>query len=544
MVQQGDDFGIHLRLKKLNGFSAIAAVAVNIGDDFLQVNDYGSMSAYVDDLGIQEQDYYPQFTGYFFALGGQGLSYDIDDYGTSTYKIELPTEDGEDHYIAIDTFNAGSVADNADVTDEKGTASMSVRIHGHGNVFSGSKGLCGDWDQTTPGFYDRNGVVMTIPNPTGYTSFYDATAFGNEWRVDDSNDPGVLIPNQFSNNLNPSEWGKNVCVEQGARRRILQDAKRKLDPCSKCDDLESSGAPQVQVDWCNYDAVALSCDFVSNAPMYDQSNPMFASLYKADCAGCGGDPHLKTFSGHAYSYHGQCDMVLLQSREFSSGAGLDIHIRTTRVDKAKGVGYSYISGVAVKLGTDVLEVMDDGKLIVNGKPVSNPINFAGYPISKTFKGTHQKIIIYDLDVTTDKAVSKPIQIRVNTNAGMLFVDISGRFPDSAGLLGPPSDDKRMLARDGETDLFDEWNSFGEEWQVRNDEPKLFQEKRAPQYPQGCVYESNESKSLRRRLSMDSGVTTAEAEAACSGSKGRSKEFCIADVMATGMVDIAEDEFYL
>ena len=237
-------------------------------------------------------------------------------------------------------------------------------------------------------------------------------------------------------------------------------------------------------------------------------------------------------------------MVLLQSREFSSGAGLDIHIRTTRVDKAKGVSYSYISGVAVKLGSDVLEVMDDGKLIVNGKPVSNPVNFAGYPISKTFKGKHKKIIIYDLDVTADKAISKPIQIRVNTNAGMLFVDISGRFPDSAGLLGPPSDDKRMLARDGETDLFDEWNSFGEEWQVRNDEPKLFQEKRAPQYPQGCVYESNESKSLRRRLSMDSGVTTAEAEAACSGSKGRSKEFCIADVMATGMVDIAEDEFYL
>ena len=88
-------------------------------------------------------------------------------------------------------------------------------------------------------------------------------------------------------------------------------------------------------------------------------------------------------------------MVLLQSREFSSGTGLDIHIRTTRVDKAK-VGYSYISGVAVKLGSDILEVMDDGMLIVNGTPVSNPVNFAGYPISKTFKGTHKNIVIYEM----------------------------------------------------------------------------------------------------------------------------------------------------
>lgn len=287
---QGADFGIHLRLKKLNGFSAIAAVAVNIGDDFLQVNDYGSLSVQVPHVGLAVHDYYPDLPEFSFPFGGLNLYYDIDDYGTSTYKIELPTEDGEDHYIAIDTFNAGSVADNPDVTDEKETASMSVRIHGHGNVFSGSKGLCGDWDQTTPGFYDRNGVVMTIPNAPGYTSFYDATAFGNEWRVGvgDEDDPDLLISNDQSNNLNPSEWGENVCVEQGARRRILQDAKRKLDQCSKCDDLESSGAPQVQVDWCNYDAVALSCDFVSNAPMYDQSNPMFASLYKADCAGCGG----------------------------------------------------------------------------------------------------------------------------------------------------------------------------------------------------------------------------------------------------------------
>ena len=239
-------------------------------------------------------------------------------------------------------------------------------------------------------------------------------------------------------------------------------------------------------------------------------------------------------------------MVLLKSREFAAYAGLDIHIRTTRVDNAK-VGYSYISGAAVKLGFDVLEVMDDGELILNGNAVSSPTTFAaGHPLRKTFKGNNNKIIVYDLDFTAIKGVHKPIQIRVNTKAKMIFVDVYGRFPDGLGLLGPPSDDSRMLARDGVTDLVGEWNSFGEEWQVRSDEPKLFHENRAPQHPQGCVYESSNTRAmnLRRRLMDGSAVTEKDAEGACSGSKGKSKEFCIADVMATGMLDLAEDEFYL
>ena len=61
-----------------------------------------------------------------------------------------------------------------------------------------------------------------------------------------------------------------------------------------------------------------------------------------------------------------------------------------------------------------------------------------------------------------------------------------------------SDQDRMLARDGETDLKHQWNALGEQWQVRSNTPKLFQENRAPQYPQGCVYES----SARHQLIFD------------------------------------------
>jgi len=30
----------------------------------------------------------------------------------------------------------------------------------------------------------------------------------------------------------------------------------------------------------------------------------------------GGDPHFKTFNGKAFSYHGECDLVLMRSKSF------------------------------------------------------------------------------------------------------------------------------------------------------------------------------------------------------------------------------------
>ena len=122
---QDDFFGMQLRLKKLNGFSAIAAAAFNIEGSILEVDDNGSISVMMEDGGFDY--YYPQSTGLLFTFVIVDVYYDIDDYGTSTYKIMLPPFDGEDHYIAIDTFNAGSEGDNPEAgADEEGTASMSI----------------------------------------------------------------------------------------------------------------------------------------------------------------------------------------------------------------------------------------------------------------------------------------------------------------------------------------------------------------------------------------------------------------------------------
>jgi hypothetical protein len=86
------------------------------------------------------------------------------------------------------------------------------------------------------------------------------------------------------------------------------------------------------------------------------------------------------------------------------------------------------------------------------------------------------------------------------------------------------------------------------------EPNLFQEKRFPQYPQGCVYESSTSfkkkkTMLRRRLlldSVDEAALEMDARKACAKSVGDDtimNQFCFDDVMATGDIELAEDPFY-
>ena len=162
--------------------------------------------------------------------------------------------------------------------------------------------------------------------------------------------------------------------------------------------------------------------------------------------------------------------------------------------------------------------------------------------------------MYDLALDVDGG-DKSIEIRVNLKTGMIFVDVSGSFPeDTVGLLGSPHHDA-LLARDGKTDLTGDWNTFGEEWQVQSDEPKLFQDKnRVPQHPAGCIYESQQVKSNlrhRRRLMVDSAGTGSDEEAtaveaaekACVRATGEKKQFCIDDVMATGDLELAEDSFY-
>ncbi len=237
-------------------------------------------------------------------------------------------------------------------------------------------------------------------------------------------------------------------------------------------------------------------------------------------------------------------MVLMKSAGFSSGLGLDVHVRTTRIDNSE-YGYSYISGIAIKLGDDIVEATTDGGLIINSKDTefSNRKNFGGVYLTSKVKGAKRNIFVHDLHL----GEANKIQIRANTKTGMLFIDVSGIYPDSIGLLGS---NEGLFARDGKTNMEGYWNALGEEWQVRNVEAKLFiDQHREPQHPAGCVYSGAKKRKTNLRRNLIEGSTASvkvgidAASEACKKMKRVQREFCISDIMATGDLELASDPFY-
>jgi hypothetical protein len=234
------------------------------------------------------------------------------------------------------------------------------------------------------------------------------------------------------------------------------------------------------------------------------------------------------------------------------------------MDNYHGAAYSLISAAAVQMGNTVLEVSadeDGGSLLVDGSRRAftngDVLSFAaGYTLERSTKGKHGLITVFDLNLGGERRIS----IRCNTKSMMLFVDVTGYFEDSEGLLGAPVGGSEGLgsrpnAAGHRFDMTGNWNSYGEEWQVLDTEPNLFQEKRFPQYPEGCVYESttafkDNKRMLRRRLlldSVDEAALEIDARKACAKSVGEEdtimSQFCFNDVMATGDLELAEDPFY-
>ena len=247
---------------------------------------------------------------------------------------------------------------------------------------------------------------------------------------------------------------------------------------------------------------------------------------------------------------------MIQSQQFLNGLGLRIHIRTTRVDASR-MSYSYISGAAIQIGNDVLEVMDDGSILTtNGSPLVFATeeeevtgDFSGFPVHKTRTGSSKMVFVYTLILSEYTSV----QIRANTRSGLLFVHVSGGHDlpsDMVGLLGSPTSNA-LPGRDGTTDLTGFWNNLGESWQVTEDEPKLFQDKnRIPQSPVSCVYnevQKETARNVRRRRLMDvdgPSMTIEQATQACENAAENKKGFCVDDVMAIGDLELAEDPFYI
>ena len=158
-------------------------------------------------------------------------------------------------------------------------------------------------------------------------------------------------------------------------------------------------------------------------------------------SGSMGDPHIKTWTGEWYDYHGECDLVLLSAPSFANGVGLDIHIRTTICYE-----YSHIESVAIQIGQqDVLQFNSWGSYLLNGiADASLPALMAEQYVVKHTPTEENKdtyrIVLSDREFIELKAFKYMVSIKlINPQAE--------NFQDSVGLMGDFHTGLK-IARDG------------------------------------------------------------------------------------------------
>jgi hypothetical protein len=216
------------------------------------------------------------------------------------------------------------------------------------------------------------------------------------------------------------------------------------------------------------------------------------------------------------------------------GLGLRVHIRTTRVKY-----FSYIEKAAIMIGDDVLEFDNDVEnFLLNGlKAATNQkhhkTRLGGFVVRRDLKAL--SIRLHEESHIDHHAAKIDLHTRKN---GFPAVIVDGGnttiFEGSLGLLGSWATGKR-LARDGMTEMNDaDATAFALEWQVRDNEPMLFEEARHPQYPTTCTPPMRMTGSRIGASSFQK-----EAEQACAHWK-EDMEDCIFDVIATRDILVAEE----
>jgi hypothetical protein len=236
------------------------------------------------------------------------------------------------------------------------------------------------------------------------------------------------------------------------------------------------------------------------------------------------------------------DLKLTSVPKFDGRVDLDIHIRTTILSS-----YSYIETAAVRIGDDTLEVSSWGEYSLNGVEGAKLPNYS----QVLLRGKTQplpKLAGYDVFHTEVNAKKHVFEIILGQGENITLSNVKGivgitinhgtaaSFGRAVGLLG--NFEGKMLGRDGVTDLHRDMDAMAQDWQVRDDEPMLFQSSRAPQYPEMCRLPNVVEKEARR---LGEGITEDVAMVACAHLKNDVNAFaaCVYDVTATNDLDLAQ-----
>jgi hypothetical protein len=254
-----------------------------------------------------------------------------------------------------------------------------------------------------------------------------------------------------------------------------------------------------------------------------------ATLTTVVVIGAGGDPHFKTWSQDRYNYHGECDLVFMSVPDFASGIGMDLHIRTKLREQM-----SFIDSAAVRIGNSILEVKGgvDGSYWLDG--VENavfPNTISGFTI--TYTKPTKKSRVFDIDIGNGE--------HIMLKSFKMFMSVSIQngglesFGNSVGLMGDYKSGT-ILGRDGVTNFDGDFLGFGQEWQVKADEVKLFHLTEGVHAPEICKLPSPTDIKRRR---LGSGISEEAAQKACASVADMDdREWCVFDVMATGDSEMA------
>jgi len=299
------------------------------------------------------------------------------------------------------------------------------------------------------------------------------------------------------------------------------------------------------------DQLLPTCPAKTKAPINNNNN-YTGGTAKTNSGGVSGDPHFKTWAGVKYDYHGRCDLVLLSNPNFNRGLGMEIHIRSKKTKN-----WSYISTAVIRIGGETFEVagmrdgnshwlnmveVDDAAAAAawggEGETTANNngVSISGYRIR--YKKENNKHRRYTIDLENLESIQIKTwkdMVRVDINNNPSSTSKNSIFSGSLGLMGSYPDGI-MYGRDGTTVFNGELNDFGQEWQVMEQEPKIFRvEKDGPQSPEMC--EAPTKKIMRRSLAA-SIVTREDAALSCSHSSKEEFDLCVFDVMAIGSTDVA------
>jgi von Willebrand factor type D domain len=253
----------------------------------------------------------------------------------------------------------------------------------------------------------------------------------------------------------------------------------------------------------------------------------------SSCGGAvGGDPHFRTHDGTLYSFHGECDLVMARSPSFDNGLGLDVHARTQII----GGTWSLVSNAAVRIGSDIFELKNDGSYYVNGvvgailpTQLVNKYNLH-YSEEIVNDGLNSIRAWYTIELNNGE------KIEITNYKSMISINVGAVLLDTVGMLGS-SVKAGLVGRDGETLIVDP-DEMGSHWQVNAEEPMLFHDIRAPQYPETCIL-PEVSKTHRRLRSNGNDNNYAMAKTACTGVASNLYDFCVHDVMISGDTSLAK-----